>query len=995
MKLPYYEDPQTTRVNTEEDRAYYVPYSSAEKALAGSGKDSDRVELLNGDWKFSYFPSPDGLREEMLKPAYDDGGMNTIPVPSVWQMHGYDGHQYTNVRYPFPLDPPYVPSDDPCGLYRRTFFVGKESAGMRLYLDFEGADSCLFVWINGRFVGYDTVSHSTGEFDVTDYVREGENLLCAVVLKWCSGSYLEDQDKLRMTGIFRDVYLIRRPQDHIRDYRVKTLLRGGKAEITAEFAFRGKEQAVRASLYSADGELLQRASGTGKIRFLLENPVLWNAESPYLYRLVLETENEAVAERVGVREISVRDAVLLVNGKPVKFKGVDRHDTDPVAGYAVTREMMENDLRMMKRANINAIRTSHYPNAPVFPQLCDEYGFYLIAESDAESHGTVERYPLDWQKNYNELAEDTRFAASVMDRVRRNVERDKNRPCVILWSLGNEAGYGGNYIAAARWVKDRDRTRLVHYEPATRNGDRDCSCIDVESEMYPSRASIVEKLEKPREKPYFLCEYSHSMGNGPGDLEDYWRLIYRYPAFAGGCVWEWCDHAVQDGATPDGKKRFLYGGDFGDYPNDGNFCVDGLVTPDRRFTDSLREYRNVLRPARVSRTDDPRCFAVRNCLDFTNLKDAVEIRWSVVSCVGERETETASGTLAGLGVAPHESRSFRLDFPEPEGGLALIRFSMRQKRGFPWAESGYELGFDQFVLGGCYEPGVPRRAAGDVDLAETETEFSVSSGDFAYRFSRRTGTFVSCRRGGSEFLEKPMEYNIWRAPTDNDRNIVNEWRKAGFDRTQARVFRSSARKTPEGAVIECELALAPVFRQRILTIRAKYTVWGDGAVGAEIAARKDPAYPSLPRFGVRLFLPASMKRTAYFGYGPDESYVDKHRACWLGLFREEADRYPAEYIRPQENGSHWNCSYVRLSGEKSSAAVFGEAFCFNASQYTQEELTRKAHNFELEPCGSTVLCIDSAQSGIGSNSCGPALDPRYSLNQEALSLRFTLCFREE
>ena len=986
MKLePYYEDPAVTRVRTERDRAYYLPASNAEKAEKGR---SDRMTLLNGQWKFAYFAGPFDLREEMLQPGYDDGDMDIIPVPSVWQMHGYDHHQYTNVRYPFPYDPPRVPLENPCGLYRRTFQIGPETHGMRHYLNFEGVDSCLYLWINGKFAGYDTVSHSTGEFDVTDFVHPGENSLCAVVLKWCAGSYLEDQDKLRMSGIFRDVYLLHRPQNHIRDYRVTTHLTDSGAQISAAFEFCGKPQTVRVRLLDADGNLLQTAEGMSGVCFSLKSPVLWSAENPYLYRMTFETDGEAISERVGVRELAVKNAVVYLNGSPIKIKGVNRHDSDPVTGFAVTREQMETDLKLMKQANINAIRTSHYPNAPVFPQLCDQYGFYLIAEADVESHGTTEIYPPTF-RNINLLADDRRFAAATLDRMKRNVTRDKNRPSVLIWSLGNEAGYGTNFIAAAKWAKEYDGTRLIHYQSIHEPG-RDTSHIDMESSMYPSLESVKEKLSVPRKKPYIMCEYSHAMGNGPGDLEDYWSLIYRNPAFLGGCVWEWCDHAVQDGTAPDGRKRFLYGGDFGDFPNDGNFCVDGLVPPDRKFSDSLREYKNVLRPVRIFRGEKPGWYLLKNCLDFANLKDFADIFWSVTNCRGETETEIASGRLESPDIPAHGSLEFDLHPEIPGKGITLIRFSSRQKHDLPYAPKGYELGFDQFVLGGSYTADLPEPEAGTVSVSEDETGYTLKSANFTCRFSKLKGTFTSMERNGRPCFEKPMEYNIWRAPTDNDRNIKAQWKEAGYDRAAVRVYHTEAQSLPGRAVVNCEFALEPLFRQKIMTVNARYTVWADGTVEADLGAVRDRAFPFLPRFGVRLFLPNSFREATYFGFGPDESYIDKHRACRLGLFRNTVDGLFTDYIRPQESGSRWNCSYLRLAGGGDTLRVTGRGFCFNASRYTQEELERRAHNFELKPCGCTVLCIDGAQSGVGSNSCGPQLSQEYRLDAEVLSCRFTL-----
>lgn len=986
---PYYSDPAITHVNTQASRAYYIPFSTAKNAISRQKEESDRVTLLNGNWKFSYFPNQYEMDEKMLLPEYDDSQMDELPVPSVWQMYGYDHHQYTNYQYPFPFDPPYIPLENPCGLYRTSFYLKQGQESMRHYLNFEGVDSCLYLWVNGSFVGYDTVSHCTSEFDVTDFICNGENKLCVVVLKWCAGSYLEDQDKFRMSGIFRDVYLLHRPQEHLRDYTVNTRINSNTAEISAKFGFLAKPQLVKCHLLDKNGTLLQSGCAQDEIRFSLKDPVFWNAENPYLYTLVLETQDEAIAERIGVREIKIEDAVLYVNGIPIKLKGVNRHDSDPVTGYTISRKQMLNDLRLMKQANINAIRTSHYPNAPLFPQLCDEYGFYLIAESDVESHGSACVYPGDY-KNINLLADDTRFAASTLDRVQRNVIRDKNRPSVIFWSLGNEAGYGENFIAAAAWVKSYDPTRLVHYEGCTQDSGRDMSSIDVESHMYPACDEIEKSLRQFRTKPYLLCEFSHAMGNGPGDLEEYFELIYRYPSFTGGFVWEWCDHAVQDGLTQEGKKRFLYGGDFGDFPNFGNFCVDGLVFPDREFSSSLREYKNVLRPVRISHIAGTNRFTVKNCLDFTDLQE-YSIRYTITNCKNGRETVIGSGMLKEIHLEPWQTCEVELPITVPTEGLSLIKFTTQRKISQPFITTDMELGFDQFVLGGEYvsNPCVTE-GKGEISVNETETEILLTGGTFAYRFSKLKGVFTNMVFHNHELFVKPMEYNIWRAPTDNDREIKRQWNEAGFCRATVRVYEVSTEHKKGCVIVNCLLSLAPLYLQRILTVHARYEVREDGTVVVSLHAEKDSRYPFLPRFGVRIFLPQDYENAEYVGYGPDESYVDKHQACWMGFFKNTVSGLFTDYIRPQENGSHFGCSYLKLDDDKHALVLTGKEFCFNASHYMQEELEQKAHNFELNPSKCTVLCIDGAQSGIGSNSCGPELAKKYRLDGDQLSLQFAL-----
>ncbi|MFA9380085.1 MAG: glycoside hydrolase family 2 TIM barrel-domain containing protein [Acetanaerobacterium sp.] len=996
MKLrPYYEDPCTVRVNTQEDRAYYIPFSTAEKALAGKMEMSDRVTLLNGNWKFAYFASQLDLPEEMLSLNYDDSAMDTLPVPSVWQMHGYDRHQYANDKYPFPYDPPYIPLENPCGIYRTGFSIDKESSGMRHYLNFEGVDSCLYLWVNGHFVGYDTVSHSTGEFDVTEFVHDGENSLCCVVLKWCAASYLEDQDKFRMSGIFRDVYLLHRPERHIRDYTVQTHIEdNGSAKISVRFWFTGPSTAVRIRLLSADGSVLEEAQTQEEICFTLESPILWNAEGPYLYTLSFETENEAIVERVGVREIKIENAVLYVNDVPVKCKGVNRHDSDPLTGYTVSREQMLTDLRLMKQANINAIRTSHYPNAPIFAKLCDEYGFYLVAEADVEAHGCLYVYPLDYS-NFNRLAEDERYGSAILDRNKRNVIRDRNRACILIWSLGNESGYGKNFAAAAQWVKEYDTTRFVHYEGSIHNPNCSTSNIDIESNMYSPCDDIEAKLCASRTKPYMLCEFSHAMGNGPGDLEEYFQLIYQNPSFLGGFVWEWCDHAVQDGFTPKGEKRFLYGGDFGEFPNEGNFCLDGLVPPDRTFSNSLREYKNVLRPVRILCGETSNSYVIKNCLDFTNLKEIADIHWKIINCQGERQTVTQTGVLTRPDIAPHQSKEVLLNIDIPDGGITTILFTVLQAKSLPFTPEKYELGFDQYVLSGKYTASVPSQRSDKITVIEGDTEFLLQNKAFTYRFSKSTGAFTGLNVNGAERLMKPMEYNIWRAPTDNDRNIKLKWKEAGFDRAGARAYKTEVMQKDGCAVVSCQLALLPQYQQRIMTIQAQYTVWDNGTVDVSLSAQKDPAYPYLPRFGVRLFLPLSYEQVTYVGVGPDESYADKRNAGRLGLFKGKVEELFTHYIRPQENGSHCCCSYLKAAGADGAAAVAGRDFCFNISHYTQEELEQKAHDFELEPSEGTVLCIDGAQSGIGSNSCGPELTPKYRLEADVLSCNFTLWFSTE
>lgn len=997
MQLPkYYEDFGTLHVGTEEPRAYFVPFESAAAALASAGEfcggrqNSALFQSLNGTWRFDYYQSLDEAPEDVLAAECPAAGAS-IPVPSVWQNHGYDRHQYTNVQYPIPYDPPYVPAQNPCGVYRRSFTAQPD--GRRVYLNFEGVDSCFYVWLNGRLVGYSQVSHSTSEFEVTDFLAAGENYITVAVLKWCDGTYLEDQDKLRMSGIFRDVYLLYRAPSHLRDYFVHTLLSADyrSADIEVELSFSGEALPVKAALFSPDGQKLcctEAAAGAERLCLHVDAPELWNAEAPRLYTLLLEAGGEAVAERVGLREVRVADGVLLLNGMPVKFRGVNRHDSDPVTGAAISPEQAVRDLRVMKEHNVNAIRTSHYPNAPWFPRLCAEYGFYLINESDIESHGTTTVFNAG--PPFSAGSRDRRYDAPVLDRVQRNVLQNKNVPAILLWSLGNESGYGKGFEEAARWTRAYDPSRLVHYESSIYQEPDEgttTEVLDVYSRMYPPVHEIHEYFAAEKSpKPYILCEYIHAMGNGPGDAQDYQELIDRYPGLTGGFVWEFCDHAVYTGTTPEGKKKYGYGGDFGEYPHDGNFCMDGLVYPDRTPHTGFAEYKNVIRPVYAALEAD-------GSVRFTSRYDFLRANEELAACY----EVTCDGDVVEQGsfelpvLPPHGSAAARIGYMRPAAGECYLNITYYRKKESPLTPAGMPVGRDQLLLRA--EAKAPARPAADasLQLTETATAVVVTGARFRYVLDKRTGMFSELCAGNRALIRRPVELNIWRAPTDNDRNVRAQWEAAGYDRVQPRVYRTEAVLEDGRAVVACELSLAAVVVQRALTATVRYEIGGDGAVAVELSGTRDTALPYLPRLGLRLFLPKQMDRASYFGYGPYESYIDKRRASYKGKFETTARGNHEDYIKPQENGSHYGCNYVRVEGPDGGwLAEAGQPFSFNISPYTQEELSAKAHNYELEECPDTVLCLDWAVSGIGSNSCGPQLLEQYRFQPAEFHYTLTL-----
>ena len=608
-------------------RAYYIPASIRMDDLIERREKSDRMQLLNGSWRFRYFDSIYDVTERFFELEYDTSEYDEITVPGVWQMAGYDSHQYTNIRYPFPFDPPFVPQDNPCGVYVHKFTYEKDRQAPRAYLNFEGVDSCFYVWMNGAYVGYSQASHMTSEFDVTSMLKEGTNTLAVLVMKWCDGSYLEDQDKFRMSGIFRDVYLLKRPEQCVGDYHVVTMIgeREGKVKVTISYIGRPVDTMV--TVYDKQNRVM--ASGkviSNSISLNVAAPDLWSAENPNLYTLVLETEQETITDYVGFRTIEIKDKVVYLNGQNIKIHGVNRHDSDPVTGFSIGMEQLKKDLTMMKQHNFNAIRSSHYPNAPYFYQLCDQYGFMVMDEADVEAHGPYMIYYKDDTdanrfKRWNEaIADDPAWEEAILDRVQRMVIRDKNRPCILMWSMGNESAYGCNFEKALAWTKEYDPDRITHYESARYRNydlDYDYSNLDLYSRMYPDIREIEEYFQNNGNKPFLLVEYCHSMGNGPGDLEDYFQMIHSNDKMCGGFVWEWCDHGIYIGEAENGKDKYYYGGDFGETLHDNNFCMDGLVYPDRRPHTGLLEYKNVHRPVRVVSYDaGTKELTLHNYLDF-------------------------------------------------------------------------------------------------------------------------------------------------------------------------------------------------------------------------------------------------------------------------------------------------------------------------------------------------------------------------------------------
>lgn len=1101
MTIPHhYENLHILHENTMPDRNYYIPAGKTYNTSLDARDHSDRVQFLNGTWKFRYYDSIYKLQDEFYSEGYDVSGFDDIPVPSVWQMHGYDYHQYTNVRYPFAFDPPYVPKDNPCGAYVTDFIYDQNEDAPLAHLNFEGVDSCFYVWLNGRYVGYSQVSHSTSEFDITEFIINGSNRLCVLVLKWCDGSYLEDQDKFRMSGIFRDVYILKRSEGAVYDYFIKTscddINDPTKAEVNINFTaftgyscgedrFSSKPETgvdkgtdsnvdIEVTILNADGRIcssgcvkreicvqgdantnaaeIKTTASSSSITLSIDSPVLWNAERPYLYTVIIRCAGEVITDRIGIREITIENKIVYINGMPIKFHGVNRHDSDPVTGFTISREQIIKDMSLMKQHNVNAIRTSHYPNAPYFYELCDEYGFYVIDEADIEAHGPSELFYSDnnWDNKaarWNEpIADNPEFCESILDRVKRCVIRDKNRPCVVIWSMGNESAYGVTFEKALAWVKSYDKSRLTHYESAQyTDGKRkyDYSNLDLYSRMYPSISEMAEYIDGDGDKPYILCEYCHAMGNGPGDLEDYFQFFDSHETTCGGFVWEWCDHAIYKGKAANGKAMYAYGGDSGETIHDGNFCMDGLVYPDRRPHTGLLEFKNIHRPSRIANYDGANgILTLHNYLDFTDIRDYLTMSYEV-TCDGQVVT---SGNIDVPSVAPHGDGTVSLSpvtniqkslsdlYASSHSDVScssdvanytkdiithrmFLRVIYKAACDSAFVREGDVLGFDEIELGSQdlnkaltsdttqnlteQDPTALDTISAPLHILETDAEFVISGSNFEYTFDRNTGNFAGIAVNGQELLAAPCDKTIWRAPTDNDRNIKREWLRAHYDMTYERTYETSCIIKEGYAVISCSSSLAAPTVQPVLRIKTEWTISAEGTITARMHVSKNPEFPMLPRFGVRMILREDMRNVNYIGMGPYESYIDKHHASWHGSFSASIDEMHEDYIMPQENGSHFDCNYVQISslGENDSktdmsahsiTATSAVPFSMNASPYTAEELTKAAHNYELPESGKSVLCIDYRQNGIGSNSCGPELDEKYRFDEDEWEFGFTM-----
>ena len=990
MKKSIQFDMRKVGENRLDPRAFYFPYSSAEKAIAGNKAENENYMLLNGEWDFAYFESELDMPESITDIAYGA----KLPVPSCWQCYGYGQIHYTNVNYPIPFDPPHVPFENPVGVYRRSFSLSKKAG--KQYLMFDGAASMFEVFINGAYVGMSKGSRLSAEFDVTGYLQDGENDIAVKLYTYSDATYLEDQDCFRYNGIFRDVYILSRPEEHIFDFFIHTKNDG---TVTVDV-----DKEAKITLMSADGKTVYGEK--------IENPALWTAETPNLYGALIEYGGEFIFKKFGFREISVAEnCALLINGVPVKLKGVNHHDTHPTKGYAVSDEDNYADLILMKKYNINCIRTSHYPSLPRFTEMCDELGFYVVDECDLEAHGVetaIKAHPdAEGRENVGYvLSGNSDWREAYLDRMKRTLERDKNCASVIMWSLGNESHFGENHRAMAKWIKERDASRLVHYQgtsseivfapEAKQTEIYHDPCVDVCSEMYSSVTPSMYKsyyfntVEEegmnvhgdPR--PFYLCEYAHSMGMGPGGMEDYWNIIYKYPRTIGGCVWEWADHAAP---LPGGG--YGYGGDFGDIPNDKNFCCDGLVSPDREPHIALDILKKAIEPVKIEWADEhAHTVKVRNMLDFSDITELFDITYEVMC----GEYAVSGGTLALPSIPAHESAE-----AEIETNLAVtsekcfVNFTVTQKNDTVYAPKGHIATKIQLPLATKVKEVPKLKSYASTGVSVKGRYAHIVSSNVKVTLDLVNASFTSIEKDGRELLAAPSRITVWRAPTDNDMYNVHRWDN---DFVRYTKFASTAYEVTEsGGKVKVHLAgiLAPKARTPIFYLSIDITVCGGNIAVSVHAKRHEKNYvDQIPRFGFLFELKKDFENIRYAAYGPQSSYIDMLAHTCYGIYSSTVTGEFVPMIKPQECANHYSADFLELTDGSDTVRFDGKGFEFSALHYTPEELTDTKHLCELKERDSSVVIINYKQNGIGSNSCGPRMPEMYKFKDRRFTFEFEI-----
>jgi beta-galactosidase len=1001
-------NPEIFQLNRMKARSTTMSYSSAEEALKGDRYQSGRCLLLNGDWKFRFAERPEERDLDFFRKDNDVSDWDSIAVPSHWQLQGYDYPQYVNIRYPWEgkenVRAPFVPQQyNPVGQYVRTFEVPKSWEDQPVYISFQGVESAFYVWVNGDLVGYSEDSFTPAEFDLTPYLIDGENKLAVEVYRWSDASWLEDQDFWRLSGIFRDVYLFTAPKTHVFDLNVRAALDERymdgiltlKAHFIDVFGNTPKNLVWETQIYDDRRKPLLPDPLSRPVVFqenelecfdgfteVIRTPRHWSAESPNLYTIVVTLKDsdgeilEARSVRIGFRNIELKDGLILINGKRVIFKGVNRHEFDSRKGRAVDAEGMLHDIRLMKRHNINAVRTSHYPNHPLWYDLCDEYGLYVIDETNLETHGS-------WtfgMKGEGEAIPGSKqeWTEAVLDRANSMVERDKNHPSIVMWSLGNESFGGENFVKMRRLIKSKDPTRLVHYEGVFHHREYD-AVSDVESQMYTLPHKVEEYARSNPQKPFILCEYCHSMGNSTGNLSKYTELFDRYPVLQGGFIWDWKDQALVK-STEDGITFLAYGGDFGDFPNDGNFSGNGLIFADGTMTAKLLEvkacYQNlrfeaVNLPAGEIRVTNKHLFTSTSCFDLA---------WSV-----SRNGSIFASGKQSVDVPPGESRVVTIDLPDvasEKDGEFIVTVSALTKEDKIWAEAGHEVAFAQFpLLSRSTATSMNRSEEGSLRVRTETDAIVVESGKLRVKVDRHNGSLSSYVVDGSELLELPIVPNFWRAVTDNDRgNKLHErcsvWREAGKQRKTVSI---SAVERGQEAIVRVfyELPTVPISNCVV-----EYTFNAEGAIQVNMQLQPGEGTPEIPEIGMLGAFKGELDQIRWYGKGPHETYWDRSNGAKIGLYQGTVREQFTPYLRPQESGNKTDVRWADITnGFGKGIRMEGlPTLELNAIPWTPEELEAYDHPYELPVSSRTVVRINYKQMGVGGDdSWGARTHPEYTL----------------
>jgi evolved beta-galactosidase subunit alpha len=1001
MKL--WENINIDGLNRMEPRASFLNFSSRSMAELGERRYTNNFKNLNGIWSFLFLEAPEYSPENFYKEDFNTEGWNKITVPGNWQLQGYGKMHYSDLWYNFPINPPYVPTENPTGIYKRKFSLDESWLGKRIVLKFNGIDSAYNLWINGQEVGYSKGARIQGEFDITNYVRGGENQCVVRVYQWSDGTYLEDQDMWWLSGIFRDVELYSEPLLGIYDFKIETDLdeKYENGTLSIDFKFKdARDQVVQIELFDDNKKLIfkDRLDIRNGLKFekKIESPLKWSAEEPNLYSLMMTVYKgnelvQVIPQKVGFRKIELRGEVFTVNGVAIKLKGVNRHDYNPKNGRVVSREEIEEDIILMKKHNINALRTSHYPNSEWLYDLCDEYGLYVIDETDLECHG------FELTGNYSWISDDSKWELAYINRIERMIERDKNHPCIIMWSLGNESSFGANFKSMAKRAKELDNTRLVHYEGDFNVREEDGPVSEVYSTMYTwlehdSKLKMDDIISKVK-KSHILCEYCHTMGNGPGALREYQDLFYKYDKLQGGFVWEWFDHGIYS-VSDEGKIYYKYGGDFGDDPTNGNFCIDGLLMPDRSASPGLLEYKKVIEPVETKAVDLTKgIIEVINRYDFNNL-NILELIYSIK----EDNKLIESRRLPMPSIKGRESREiilpYTMEFPKTPGATYYLNISYVLKDNCKWAKIGHELATAQFKLPIEVEK-VKIKPKGIIEVVKEHCTLKVIGEDFQVDFDLVKGNIIKAVRDGYYIIEEGPKLNFWRAPIDNDMYLLEDYKKKYFMHLGHEIVRSINYEVKDNVLhLKVETINGTTNSSWHYKSTYEYIVFGSGDILVKVSGTPsgdiENAPEMIPRIGVKLKVNKDLEMVKYKGRGPGESYPDTKEANLFGVYENTVDGLFTNYVKPQENGNRSDCSWVSLTNDRGMGimAVAEGKFDFSASYYEDRDLEKAKHTIDLVKRDYVIFNIDYKQNGVGTNSCGQWQLEKYRCKFEDFNLSF-------